>query len=212
MCKKVIGIISLVLILVLAGNTPAATFVWDNGGEGALWNVPENWDPDGIPSSADTARVNIPDGNCVIDSSVVAECTTVYVDSNSYLNMTGGTLTSNGHIRVGNSSNSNDSVFIMNGGTVTSENGRLWVGYNGTGTFIINDGEMNIYDKIEVGKNAGSLGEIHIYGGTVTFDGNGNSTDLEIAKYGTGALYMACYKKIRNIFDYKRIMGDFWNY
>ncbi len=204
MCKKMIGLISLVLVLVLTGNTPAAeTFIWDNGGEGELWNVPENWDPDGIPGSEDTARINIPDGNCVIDSSVAAECSTVQVDSNSCLNITGGTLTSQGHITVGNSSSSNDSVLIMNDGTVDSVGGRLWVGTNGTGTLIINGGEMNIFDKIEIGKNASGVGEIYMYGGTVTFEGESTGCDLEIAKYGTGAVYM--YGGVINVEDFIKL-------
>ncbi len=204
MCKKMIGLISLVLVLVLTGNTPAAeTFIWDNGGEGELWNMPENWDPDGIPGSEDTARINIPDGNCVIDSSVAAECSTVQVDSNSCLNITGGTLTSQGHITVGNSSSSNDSVLIMNDGTVDSVGGRLWVGTNGTGTLIINGGEMNIFDKIEIGKNASGVGEIYMYGGTVTFEGESTGCDLEIAKYGTGAVYM--YGGVINVEDFIKL-------
>ncbi len=199
MYRKVIYLISSILVLVLAGNIHAAeTFIWDNGGEGSLWNVPENWDPDGIPGSEDTARLNTPDANCVIDSSVVAECSTVQVDSNSYLNITGGTLTSQGNIQVGNPANSN-ATLIMNGGTANSVSGRLWVGTNGTGTFIMNDGEMNIFDKIEVGKNASGVGEIYMYGGTVTFAGESSGTDIEIGKYGTGAIYM--YGGVLNIED-----------
>jgi hypothetical protein len=200
MYRKVIGLISLVLVLLLAGNTPAAeTYIWDNGGEGELWSVPENWDPDGIPTSEDTARINIPDGNCVIDSSVAAECSTVQIDSNSCLNITGGILTCQGNITVGNSSSSNDSVLTMNSGTADSVGGRLWIGTNGTGTLIMNGGEMSFYDKIEIGKNASGVGSIYMYGGTLNFDGNGNSTDLEIAKYGTGAVYM--YGGVMNIED-----------
>ena len=44
--------------------------------------------------------------------------------------MTGGTLTSSGHIRVGEASGS-DAVWIMSGGTATSVDGRLRVGMNG---------------------------------------------------------------------------------
>jgi hypothetical protein len=187
MCEKVKHSIAFVLVLVLAGNALAADYLWDNGGDGPLWNVPENWDPDGVPGAADTVRITIPDANCVIDSSVTAECETIYVNDSGYLEMTGGTLTSSGHIRVGEASDSN-AVFDMSGGTVTSVSGRLWVGMNGKGTIIITDGEMNIYDKIEIGKNASGTGVIYMQGGTVTFEGS--STDLEIAKRGTGTIYM----------------------
>jgi len=190
MYEKVKHPISFLLVLVLAGNVVAATYLWDNGGQGMLWNVPGNWNPDGIPTASDTARINLPalpDANCVIDTSVAAECSTVYVDSNSCLTMTGGTLTTNGHIRIGEPSDSN-AVFNMSGGTATSLSGRLWVGMNGSGTFTMTGGELNIYDKIEIGKNANGNGVVYMRGGTMNF--TGNSTDLEIATYGTGTLYM----------------------
>ena len=78
MCKKAICLISFVLVLVLTGSVLAAKYVWDNGGEGDLWNVPENWDLDVVPGVADTVRINLSDANCIIDSSVAAECETVY--------------------------------------------------------------------------------------------------------------------------------------
>ena len=207
MCKKAICLISFVLVLVLTGSAPAATYLWDNGGEGALWNVAENWEPDGVPSAADTAQINLsdlPDANCIIDSSVAAECETVYVDSNSVLNMTGGTLTTGGHIRIGEPSDSN-AVFVMSGGTATSQNGRLWVGMNGKGTFIMNGGELNIYEKIEIGKNASGNGTVYMYDGTMNFEGS--STDLEIATRGTGTFYM--YGGVVNVQDnIKLAQGD----
>lgn len=207
MCKKAICLILFVLVLVLTGRAPAATYLWDNGGEGTLWNVPENWDPDGVPSAADTARINLsdlPDANCIIDSSVVADCETLYVDSSSVLNMTGGTLTTGGHIRIGELSDSN-AVFVMSGGTASSLNGRLWVGMNGKGTFIMNGGELNIYEKIEIGKNASGNGVVYMYDGTMNFEGS--STDLEIATRGTGTFYM--YGGVLNVQDnIKLAQGD----
>jgi len=194
-------------VVVLAGAASAATYVWDNGGEGLLWNVAENWDPDGVPGSGDTARINLsdlPDANCLIDYTVAAECETVYVDSNSYLAMTGGTLTTGGHIRVGELSDSN-AVFVMSGGTASSLNGRLWVGMNGKGTFIMNGGELNIYEKIEIGKNASGNGVVYMYDGTMNFEGS--STDLEIATRGTGTFYM--YGGVVNVQDnIKLAQGD----
>ncbi len=195
MCKKVIYLTSFVLVLVLAGNAPAATLLWDNGGEGNLWNVPENWNPDGVPGGDDTAQINLPDVNCLIDYSVDAICTTVNVGLSKglcYLDMTGGTLTTTtGPITVGRYSDSNG-VFVMSGGVATSggtnSDNRLWVGYGGSGTLIMTGGEMNVYNKVEVGKNAGSNGVIYMHGGTMNF--SGPSCDLEIGRYGTGTVYM----------------------
>jgi hypothetical protein len=179
-------------VLVLAGNAPAATLQWDKGGVGNLWNEPVNWDPNGVPTAADTAQINIPDANCLIDSSVTAECMVLDVGYNKgpcYLNMTGGTLTMSGNLQIGRMADSNG-VFIMSGGTLTSTNGRLWVGYNSSGTLIMTGGEMNIYNKIEIGRNANGNGVIYMQGGTMTFSGEPTGTDLEIGNYGRGTVYM----------------------
>jgi len=186
-------LIPFVLVFILTGSPSAATYEWDNGGGNALWNVAENWDPDGVPEAGDTARVYLEDANCVIDDSVAAECSTLYIGTAAkgpcYVDVIGGSLILDGNLRVGEAGNSTG-VFTLDSGTVNSTGGRLWVGINGSGTLIVNDGEMNIYDKIEIGKNTSGVGTLIVNGGTVNFDGNGNSTDLEIGKYGTGTLYM----------------------
>jgi hypothetical protein len=191
MCRKTIHLIWLAFLLAWAGSAAAATLTWDNGGDGPLWNVPENWDPDGVPVAADTVQFYLPDANCVIDSSVTAECTTLYVGTGKekpcYLDITGGTLTLSGNLRVGEARDSNG-VCIMSDGVVTSTGGRLWVGMNGNGVFIMRGGVLNIYDKVEVGKNASGVGTIYMEGGVMNL--TGNSTDLEIGTYGTGLLQM----------------------
>lgn len=191
MYKQAIHLISFALALASTGLVSAATIQWDNGGDGSLWSVPGNWDPDGVPTAADTVQFYLPDANCVIDATVAAECTTLYVGTGKaapcYLDMTGGELTLSGNIRVGEASTS-DSVFIMSGGVATSTAGRLWVGMNGTGAFIMRGGVLNIYDKVEVGKNASGAGAIYMEGGVMNLEGN--STDLEIGSYGSGTLHM----------------------
>jgi hypothetical protein len=193
MCKKVLYLISLALVLTIAGNTDAATFQWDNGGTGNLWNEPANWDPDGIPTTSDETRVYLPEdaNKCVIDSSVTAQCQTVLVGTPSegpcYLEMKGGSITASGNFQIGQSSGSTG-FFTISGGAATTTGGRLWVGMNGTGTFTMTGGELNIYDKVEIGKNANGNGTVYMQGGTLNL--TGNSTDLEIGSYGHGSIYM----------------------
>lgn len=193
MCRKAMYLILFVYVLVFTGAVSAATYDWDNGGQNSLWSESANWDPDGVPAAGDTAQVFLEDANCVIDASVAAECSTLSVGTGAkgpcYVDVIGGSLTLDGNLRVGEAGTSTG-IFTLNGGTVNSGGGRLWVGINGSGTLIVNDGEMNIYDKIEIGKNANGVGTLYVHGGTMNFDGNGNSTDLEIGKYGTGTLFM----------------------
>ncbi|UCG57701.1 MAG: hypothetical protein JSU70_22905 [Phycisphaerales bacterium] len=186
--RRLASLVASILVLVVAGHCSGATAEWDGGGGDLLWSNPDNWFPDVLPTSDDAAVIDIPDANCLIDEATSAECGTLYVSRNSapcYLNMTGGTLTSGGHIRVGEPSDSNG-VFHMSGGSVsTSGNGRLWIGINGNGTVIITGGEMTASDKLECGKNSSGIGYIYVHGGTLNVDGYG-SDDFEIGKYGTG--------------------------
>ncbi len=206
MSRKVVMLISFVLMLILAGNAPAAVLVWDNGGTSNLWSEPTNWDLDIIPTSADTAQIFLADANCVIDATVNAECLTVQVGGGSsegicYLDMTGGTLTMDGNLSIAEAANS-EAVMVISGGvanmgTVNSTNGRLRVGYSGTGTLIMTGGELNVYDKIEIGRQASGVGTVYVYGGTMNF--SGNSTDLELGTNGNGAIYQ--YGGVINVQD-----------
>ena len=193
MCKKMVYLISFILVLVLVGNTGAVTYQWDNGGNGNLWSEAANWDPNGIPTTADETRVYLPEdaNKCVIDSTVDAQCQTVLVGTPSegpcYLEMTGGSITASGNFQIGQSTGSTG-FFTISGGTAASTGGRLWVGMNGTGTFTMTGGVLNIYEKIEIGKNANGNGTVYMEGGTMNF--SGSSTDLEIGSYGHGTVYM----------------------
>jgi hypothetical protein len=201
MCKRVVFLISLILVLFLAGNTPAATFNWDNGGQSNLWNVLENWDPDGLPTSADEARIEDPNASCLIDSSVTAECSALTINSNSSLEMTGGSLSMDGFLTISDATDANTTMVISGGvanmGTLNGTNGRLRVAYRGIGTLIMTGGELNSYDKVEIGRQAGAVGNFYLYDGTVNF--SGNSTDLEIGTNGTGAVYQ--YGGVFNVQD-----------
>ena len=112
MCKKMVYLISFILVLVLVGNTGAVTYQWDNGGNGNLWSEAANWDPNGIPTTADETRVYLPEdaNKCVIDSTVDAQCQTVLVGTPSegpcYLEMTGGSITASGNFQIGQSTGS----------------------------------------------------------------------------------------------------------
>ena len=191
MSKKMTHLTLVALVLASAGLASAATIKWDKGGDSPLWSAAKNWSPDGVPTAADTVQFYMPDANCVIDASVAAECTTLYVGTGDvkpcYVDMTGGTLTLSGNLRVGEASKSTG-FFTLTDGTITSTAGRLWVGMNGTGTFIMRGGVLTIYDKIEIGKNASGNGTVYMEGGVMNL--TGNSTDLEIGSYGHGTFHM----------------------
>jgi hypothetical protein len=203
-------LITFVLVLALAGNASAAARTWDGGGGAGnrLWSTPANWSADTVPTSADTAQLNIADANCLIDSSVTdARCKILDVSYDTgvcYLKVTGGLLTTgpsyDATLSVGTWKDGNG-VFTMTGGDVNTGTGRLWIGWAGTGTFTITDGNLYVTgDKIEIGKagptgppeapaDSHAVGVLNVYGGYVHATVN-TSADLEIGKYGTGTLNM----------------------
>ncbi len=203
MSRRATCIISSLLLLVMAGGVSAATLNWDKGGATRLWNVAANWDADSVPTAADTVQLFLADANCVIDSTVTADCLTLSVGGstagNSYLDITGGALTvattdtASYGMYVGQTGSGAGTV-IMSGGVLTDP-ARLAVGVNSTGTFILRDGTVNIGgDKIEVGRNANSVGAIYVEGGSLNMtswdDVSGLTPDLEIGVYGTGTFQM----------------------
>ena len=91
MCRKKLFLITLVLVAVLVGSAPAANKFWDDGsGTNHLWSTPANWNPDGVPASADYAILNLAgtDNKCEVASGVSAVCSMLivgYQNSTCYL-------------------------------------------------------------------------------------------------------------------------------
>ena len=181
----------IIVMLMLCSSASGDEFTWDNGGDGALWTVPGNWEPDGVPGITDQATINLPDANCLIAPSVTASCATLYIGDGTgpgYLGMTGGELTMTSHLRIGEPSGSTG-VFNMSSGTVSTGGGRLWIGISGNGTLFLTGGVLTCADKLELGKNSSGNGTVHLRRATLNITG-GSSDDLEIAKYGTGTIYV----------------------
>jgi len=63
MCKKLMFLISLVALLAFVSVARADEYEWDGGGDGVSWDDPANWDPDGVPGSADFAKVVDPNAD-----------------------------------------------------------------------------------------------------------------------------------------------------
>lgn len=179
----------------------AADRTWDDDGDpNELWSLGLNWSDNTVPTVADTATINMNNVNCLIDSSVGADCSTLTVGLNGptkacSLTMTGGFLTSAGNISIGEDSDANG-TFTMSGGTVnTGASARVWIGYGENeanfayGTLIMSGGQFNVGgDKLELGKNAQGIGKIFMDGGTLNL--SGASCDFEFGTYGNATLVM----------------------
>jgi len=58
MCRKLIYLVSFILVLVLVGDTLADDFTWDNSSGDSLWSNPENWDLNTLPDAGDAVYIN----------------------------------------------------------------------------------------------------------------------------------------------------------
>ncbi len=193
MCKKLIFLMSFVLVLGLVSNAsaqpPPCDILWDDSGDGHLWSTPENWYPDEVPDSASGKKVGInfvSDANCLIDPTVVdANCYKLSIGFDTgpcYMDMTGGSLTvGTVDFRIGDDGLANG-IFNMSDGTVNSPG--LFIGYNGDGTLNMTGGEFNAAN-ISVADKAYSNGTFNMAGGTCNL-----SNRLHIGKNGNGTLNM----------------------
>ncbi len=70
--------------IVISGISPApATITWDNGGADNLWNTPENWDGDAVPTAGDNVVIPF-DGQVTISSAkATANCNDITIESTS---------------------------------------------------------------------------------------------------------------------------------
>jgi hypothetical protein len=139
------------LLAVVASNpSQAALYFWDKGGVGQNFGTAANWNPDGIPGSADLAVHNTLQPAIQITSNQTVD--SLRLSDGGSVIQTGGLLT------------------IANG--VGPDNG-LWVGEFGpTSTFYgINGGSIQIDDPIDgfmIGRGGGSNATFQLMSGMVT--------------------------------------------
>ena len=87
--KISITFLTIMLQVVFTGVIQAAEKTW-TGANSSSWNIPSNWQPAGVPSSADDVVFNgsISNSNCALPGSVV-------VKSMQVLSSYSGTITGN---------------------------------------------------------------------------------------------------------------------
>lgn len=160
--------------------------IWTNSSPSDnLWSNSGNWS-NGLPNSTDTALVTKADSNCLINSSVTnAQVYDLQVECSvgtSYVDITGGSLTSAWRIVLGLNS-SRSGVINMSGGTV-NVNPALWVGKDGSGTLNMTGGTLSALVWLAVPASMGAgTGHVQLNDGVINaggFQSNGNGTiDIE---------------------------------
>jgi hypothetical protein len=183
--KRLFFLVSLVLVLGVAGNASAAEIYWTNGSYAdSLWSTQLNWSA-GVPTSADTVYMN--DGvGPTINSSTTGKADRIYGPGNGgvgsmTMTIDGGTLNVTGpwwSIAHGGSSGGGiGTVNVINNATVNN-NADLYVGNYGNGT--LNIGTLGGGDNSTVTTNMLliSMKEVSNYGHVYLYSGLLDTVDL----------------------------------
>jgi len=176
MCKKLIHLVSFVLVLGLVGNVSADIQFPDTTGD-HLWSTPQNWDAGTIPTSADYSRIALLVGPTIANEGAVANLLGLGFGGGSVTTMTvdGGTLEIITYFQLG-LSNGCEATCDMISGTITA--GHILVGDRGSGTLNMTGGTITDKGLFRIGHHPTSIGHVNLAGGTIntsTFDMRGNA-------------------------------------
>jgi len=144
MFRKLIYLVSFVLVLGLVGNV-SADVKWNDSTNDHLWSTPENWATGAVPTTADGyVRIFMLPGPTIIANEVVVA----------------------GGIHLGNDNSSEAGALTVQGGTL--EVGTINCGYKGTGTINMIDGTLTVTNNLKIAREPTAIGHINLNGGTIS--------------------------------------------
>ncbi|MGA7454669.1 MAG: autotransporter domain-containing protein [Rhodoplanes sp.] len=157
--------------LALLATTPSRAIDW-TGFTSSDWFTPTNWNPNGVPTLADSVFLNIVAPNPTVLSGAPASINQLAVGQTGTGQLTianGGVLTSTIGTDIGNQAGSNGTLTVTGAGSTLINGGLLSVGTLGTGTLTIENGGM-----VSNGGFGGFIGYGAGSQGTVTVTGSGS--------------------------------------
>ncbi len=213
MSKKLVCLISIAVLLSLAGNAPAADYKdWDDGDlADHLWSSPANWDPDGLPTMiGDTGnRTRIEPGSGggdypILDSAIFevdpngAFADRLYVAHEQGDGSTaklwvqdGAKLTIGDDLNIAYNEDSHGICYVSGPDTVIEIGDGLKVGRRGDGRLMMNAGTINVGGTIEIPSSTDTasinVGHLQLNGGTITC-GQLTMRPLNSGVIGTGTM------------------------
>ena len=140
MFRKLICLVSFVLVLSLMVDVQAAVVNWTGAGANDLWSTPENWSSGALPTAGDKARIQAVPGARIVNEGAVALDSWVGAGQSGDLTVDGGTLTTSSFIVVARQA-SGEGILNMVSGTITA-GGNLYVGHTGVGTLNMTGGNI----------------------------------------------------------------------
>lgn len=176
MCKKLIYLISFILVLSLAVvDVQGAAHIWTDADDDHDWFNSENWDPNMVPTDPPTynnVAIDLLPGPIIAAVGEAARAVSLRVGyrADGALTIEGGTLLGDGiYMGVYDAS---QGTFYMNSGFVTQTGHVFALGYMGVGTLEMTGGSMAL-SQFVIGMNAATaVGHANLYGGIITTTGN----------------------------------------
>ncbi|MDT8301395.1 MAG: hypothetical protein RQ760_07915 [Sedimentisphaerales bacterium] len=189
MLKKMIYLISLVLLLVQFQNA-SAQIMWTDDGTDHLWTTVANWSPQTVPTSVEAASIDNPENtHCEVTDGMIAECETLRVGnavSTTNLDISGGSLTVAGAY-IGVDSSSGHGILNISGGVFSS--GALQIGWRGIGTLNMTGGTVELNGDLIVPGLTGT-GTVNLNGGTINASDLSLTSDFGLLDITTGTLVL----------------------
>ena len=185
MCKKLIYLVSMVLVLFLVSNVQAADVTWTDTTGDHLWSTPGNWNTGILPISADNVRIKMLPGPTIANEGAVANVILIGSEgSTGALTVDGGTLKLNNWM-VLSQGVGGDGTLNMISGTVTISNGgfNTIVGQTGLGTLNMTGGTISVGGNFWIGSKATATGHVDLDSGIIT--ANTFKMRAEVGSVGT---------------------------
>jgi hypothetical protein len=213
MSQKLVFLISIAVLLSLAGNVLAADYKdWDDGDlADHLWSSPANWAPDGLPTMiGDTGnRTRIEPGSGggdypILDSTIFdvdpngAFADRLYVAHKQGDGSTaklwvqdGAKLTIGDDLNIGYDQDAHGICYVSDPDTVIEVWDGMKVGRRGDGRLMMNGGAINVGGTIEIPSSTDTasinVGHLQLNGGTITC-GQLTMRPLNSGVIGTGTM------------------------
>ncbi len=165
MFRKMICLVSFVLVLGLAGDVQAAKVTWTDTTGDHNWFTPTNWDSGTVPTSSDSVEINVSPGATIANEGAVG--LSLYLGAGGGtggLTVNGGTFTTTGQVTV------SIGTINMISGTITGAQ-VLRVGRWGTATLNMTGGTIIATGELIIGVKPASIGHVNLDGGTISASG-----------------------------------------